>query len=310
MTTELPLFPLGSVLFPGVVLPLHIFEHRYRQLVRDLSALPEGAPRRFGVLAIKDGHEVGRGNVTALYDVGCTAEIDSIVEYEDGRFDITTTGVHRFRLEAFDDDGPYARGEVELLDEVAGPGGGGAGAGADRAVPQVPGARCRSCAGVQVGAIPELPEDPTVLSYLIGAATVLDTYEKQRLLTTRDDGRAAARRGEDPAAGDGDPEEPAVAAGGGSAAAAEPVGVRGSGRGRGVAHDLSRALSRQPSGVSACGAPEFAPGAAPGPSSPDRASGAGSHPGPAVLPRLLLVRQAAAPRSAHRRRRHAPGWNP
>ena len=183
MTTELPLFPLGSVLFPGVVLPLHIFEHRYRQLVRDLSALPEGSPRRFGVLAIKDGHEVGRGNVTALYDVGCTAEIDSIVEYEDGRFDITTTGVHRFRLEAFDDDGPYARGEVELLDEVAGP----------EAEMLAPGlgtlfrkyqSALAELRGVTVTEIPELPDDPTVLSYLIGAATVLDVYEKQRLLAT------------------------------------------------------------------------------------------------------------------------------
>jgi Lon protease-like protein len=183
VTTELPLFPLGSVLFPGVVLPLHIFEHRYRQLVRDLSALPEGAPRRFGVLAVKDGHDVGRGNATALFDVGCTAEIDSIVEYEDGRFDITTTGVHRFRLESFDEDGPYARGEVELLDEVAGP----------EAEMLAPGltalfrkyqAALSELRGVQVGSIPELPDDPTVLSYLIGAATVLDTYEKQRLLTT------------------------------------------------------------------------------------------------------------------------------
>ncbi|MEY9926143.1 Lon protease-like protein [Catenulispora sp. GP43] len=183
MTTELPLFPLGSVLFPGVVLPLHIFEHRYRQLVRDLSALPEGAPRRFGVLAVKDGHEVGRGNVTALYDVGCTAEIDSIVEYEDGRFDITTTGVHRFRLDSYDDDGPYARGEVELLDEVAGPEAEVLAPGLTALFRKYQGA-LSELRGVQVGAIPELPEDPTVLSYLIGAATVLDTYEKQQLLTT------------------------------------------------------------------------------------------------------------------------------
>lgn len=183
MTTELPLFPLGSVLFPGVVLPLHIFEHRYRQLVRDLSALPEGAPRRFGVLAMKDGHEVGRGDVMALYDVGCTAEIDSIVEYEDGRFDITTTGVHRFRLEAFDDEGPYARGEVELLDEVAGPEADVLAPGLTALFRKYQGA-LSELRGVQVGSIPELPEDPTVLSYLIGAATVLDTYEKQRLLTT------------------------------------------------------------------------------------------------------------------------------
>lgn len=189
MTTELPLFPLGSVLFPGVVLPLHIFEHRYRQLVRDLAALPEGAPRRFGVVAIKDGHtlyevggaERGRDNVGALYDTGCTAEIDSIVEYEDGRYDITTTGVHRFRLREYDGEGPYPQGVVELLDEVAGP----------EAEMLAPGlatlfrkyqdalAKIR---GVTITEIPDLPDDPTVLSYLIGAATVLDVYEKQRLL--------------------------------------------------------------------------------------------------------------------------------
>jgi len=183
VTTELPLFPLGSVLFPGVVLPLHIFEHRYRQLVRDLAALPEGAPRRFGVVAIKDGQEVGRDSVNALYDTGCTAEIDSIVEYEDGRFDITTTGVHRFRLREYDGDGPYAQGVVELMDEVAGP----------EAETLTPGigtlfrkyqSALAELRGVTVTEIPELPDDPTVLSYLVGAATVLDVYEKQRLLAT------------------------------------------------------------------------------------------------------------------------------
>jgi uncharacterized protein len=191
VTIELPLFPLGSVLFPGVVLPLHIFEPRYRQLVQELAALPEGAPRRFGVLAIRDGHtlsEVGgagaepsRDDVHALHDTGCTAEIDSITEYEDGRFDITTTGVHRFKLRDFDGGGPFPQGIVELLDEVPGP---------DAEV-LAPGATVlfrkyqdalAGLRGVRVGEIPDLPEDPTVLSYLIGAAMVLDVYEKQRLL--------------------------------------------------------------------------------------------------------------------------------
>jgi len=57
MTATMPLFPLGTVLYPGLVLPLHIFEERYRQLVRDLLAGPE--PRRFGVVAIKRGRETG-----------------------------------------------------------------------------------------------------------------------------------------------------------------------------------------------------------------------------------------------------------
>ena len=181
MTIELPLFPLGNVLFPGVVLPLHIFEPRYRLLVRELLALPEGAPRRFGVLAIRDGHEVGRDNVHALHDTGCTAEIDSVTEYDDGRFEITTTGVHRFRLREFNGEGPYPRGVVELMDEVGGP----------EAEVLAPAAAVQfrkyqealsELRGVRIAGIPELPEDPTVLSYLIGAAAVLDAFEKQRLL--------------------------------------------------------------------------------------------------------------------------------
>ena len=58
MTARLPVFPLATVLFPGLVLPLHIFEERYRALVRHLVGLPEGAPREFGVVAIQAGWEV------------------------------------------------------------------------------------------------------------------------------------------------------------------------------------------------------------------------------------------------------------
>ena len=72
----IPLFPLETPLFPGVVLPLQIFEPRYRRLVADLTALPEGAPRRFGVVAIRQGWEVEQvAPAEALYDVGCTAAV-------------------------------------------------------------------------------------------------------------------------------------------------------------------------------------------------------------------------------------------
>ena len=64
MSQLLPLFPLSTVLFPGMRLPLHIFEERYRLLVADLQAQPE--PRRFGVIAIRKGREVGAEGVTAL----------------------------------------------------------------------------------------------------------------------------------------------------------------------------------------------------------------------------------------------------
>ncbi|MHC5907252.1 LON peptidase substrate-binding domain-containing protein, partial [Streptomyces sp. S6] len=55
---RLPLFPLNSVLFPGLVLPLNVFEERYRAMMRELLKTPEDAPRRFAVVAIRDGHEV------------------------------------------------------------------------------------------------------------------------------------------------------------------------------------------------------------------------------------------------------------
>ena len=71
MGTMLPLFPLGAVLYPGMLLPLHIFEERYRQLVRDL--LDGAEPRRFGVIAIRKGRETGIDGVHSLYEIGCTS---------------------------------------------------------------------------------------------------------------------------------------------------------------------------------------------------------------------------------------------
>src|SRR6266851_678320 len=76
MGEMLPLFPLGAVLYPGMLLPLHIFEERYRQLVQDLLEGPE--PRRFGVIAIRKGRETGIDGVNglkSLYEIGCTATL-------------------------------------------------------------------------------------------------------------------------------------------------------------------------------------------------------------------------------------------
>jgi hypothetical protein len=126
----IPLFPLGTPLFPGIVLPLQVFEPRYRALVRDLLALPEGAQRRFGVVAIRQGWEVEQvAPAEALYDVGCTALLQVVRPQPDGGFAVVTVGGERFRLldvvvgsRAGDEgDGPpYLRAEVEwLADEEA-----------------------------------------------------------------------------------------------------------------------------------------------------------------------------------------------
>jgi len=185
MAATLPLFPLGSVLFPGVVLPLHIFEPRYRKLVTDLRALPEEEPRQFGVVAIRDGREVGQQSVESVYDIGCTARISALEAHEDGRFSLVTTGVQRFRLLDVDTSGPYLVGEVDYLDESSDA--------------RAEGLKTSSTAlllgyqralaglrGVRAGTISDLPDDPTVLSYLIAAAMVLDLRDKQRLLATPD----------------------------------------------------------------------------------------------------------------------------
>lgn len=121
----IPLFPLATPLFPGIVLPLHVFEPRYRRLMRDLLALPEGSNRRFfGVTAIRQGWEVERiAPAQALYDIGCTARLRVVRPQADGGFRLVTVGEDRFRLldvvvgteEA--GDPPYLRAEVEWLAE-------------------------------------------------------------------------------------------------------------------------------------------------------------------------------------------------
>ncbi|MGY1697942.1 MULTISPECIES: LON peptidase substrate-binding domain-containing protein [unclassified Geodermatophilus] len=124
----IPLFPLGTPLFPGIVLPLQVFEPRYRTLVRDLLALPEGRQRRFGVVAIRQGWEVEKvAPAEALFDVGCTALVQAVRPRPDGTFAVVAVGGERFRLldvvvgaRPGEDDReapPYLRAEVEWLAE-------------------------------------------------------------------------------------------------------------------------------------------------------------------------------------------------
>jgi Lon protease-like protein len=117
----IPLFPLGTPLFPGVVLPLQVFEPRYRRLMADLTGLPaDSGRRRFGVVAIRQGWEVERvAPAEALYDVGCTAVLRAVAPQPDGGFQVVTVGSDRFRLldVLVADDPPYLQARVEWLDE-------------------------------------------------------------------------------------------------------------------------------------------------------------------------------------------------
>jgi ATP-dependent Lon protease len=102
---RIPLFPLNVVLFPGEQLPLHIFEQRYRRMVREcLDAMTP-----FGLLlALPDG----------IVRVGCTAEILEIIKrYEDGRMAIITVGRDPFRIVRLFDQEPLLAGQIDYLDD-------------------------------------------------------------------------------------------------------------------------------------------------------------------------------------------------
>lgn len=206
-TVRLPLFPLNSVLFPGLVLPLNIFEERYRAMMRELLKTSEDEPRRFAVVAIRDGYEVaqsapglpdptatlergptagfGPDPLKAFHKVGCIADAATIRERADGTFEVLATGTNRVRLVSVDASGPFLTAELEPLPEELGDEAGALAEGVLRSFRQyqkrLAGARERSLA---TGA--ELPDEPGVVSYLVAAAMMLDTPTKQRLLQAPD----------------------------------------------------------------------------------------------------------------------------
>ena len=184
MSETLPLFPLGTVLYPGLLLPLNIFEERYRELVRDLLDGPE--PRRFGVIAIRKGRETGVDGISALYPIGCTATVREVAEQDDGRYHLLTVGTQRFRLASLDKSRPYLQGEVDLLEEEVGDE-----AAAGLAVHAVQRGfhgyveALASRESVEV-TVPELPDEPLLLSYLVAASMILDLPVRQDLLAEPD----------------------------------------------------------------------------------------------------------------------------
>ena len=175
----LPLFPLGTVLVPGLVLPLHIFEPRYRRLVADLEALPEDE-REFVVVAIREGREVGAEGARALFDIGTVATVRDIEPLDDGRFDIVTVGARRVRLGDLDTTLAYLRAETfDVAEEEGGETEPLASAVAQRFV------EYRSMFTDDDGS--SLPDDARVLSYLVAAAVVIDLPGRQALLEITND---------------------------------------------------------------------------------------------------------------------------
>lgn len=104
-TQLLPLFPLSLVLVPGMPLPLHIFEERYKEMIQDILSI-EG---EFGVVLAKDD---------GIVNIGCTAAVVNVLrKYPDGRLDLIAAGQRRFRIVSLDEDKSYLRATVEYFDD-------------------------------------------------------------------------------------------------------------------------------------------------------------------------------------------------
>lgn len=176
-TIELPLFPLNTVLFPGQLLPLHIFEERYRLMVR--HCLAQDLP--FGVVLIKRGPEVG--GTAEPHNVGTMARIIESSHLQDGTMNIVTVGVERFKIRRLLGGQPYLRGEVQSL-PMADPDDAAALAGTvSRVREQVTQyiSLISDAAGLQIQ-VDEIPSAAQQAGYLAAVTMQIDNKEKQELL--------------------------------------------------------------------------------------------------------------------------------
>ena len=183
MTTSIPIFPLNTVLYPGGLLPLKIFEQRYLDMTK--ACVRDATP--FGVCRIREGREVG---LPAVPDqLGCTALIEQWDMPHLGVFHLQTRGQHPFRImqQTTQADG-LIRAEIELLEETAG------------AIRQESFALCRRALeqiiekiGAEYFSPPLAYDDPRWTSYRLAEVLPLDLEERQGLLELRNDGERLQR---------------------------------------------------------------------------------------------------------------------
>lgn len=170
-----PQFPLGSALFPTMVLPLHVFEPRYRALVKDVLA----GDNEFGVVAIERGSEVG-GDDTR-YEVGTIAKVLESETFDDGRSEVVSVGTSRFRVTEWLPEDPYPLAEIELWPDEAP-------TTSSRSDLDGVVAKLEQCIGlaskigIGIGQLPVLSDELGVASMQITALSPLGTFDKQQLL--------------------------------------------------------------------------------------------------------------------------------
>jgi Lon protease-like protein len=179
MSVRLPLFPLNTVLFPHMPAGLHIFEERYREMMQDCQE--QGTS--FGVVAIREGLEVGR---TAFpYEVGTLAQIHEMEKLDDGGYNLVVAGTSRFRVDSLSLNRSYLVGTIRYLEDVRGD---------ERAIPELvrrvvlafgaynAGLRNLADERQEEPEERELPDDPELLSYVVAASLNIEVNRRQELL--------------------------------------------------------------------------------------------------------------------------------
>ncbi len=178
---EIPLFPLNTVLFPYAEIVVHVFEDRYREMMRHCLKFDTG----FGICLIRSGDEVG--DVPDPYMVGTYARIVSAQTYDDGRIDVKVRGERRFRIRRLDDSRPYLVGYVEPVVEAEVE---------DSPRSDALALKTRECLQEYIEssfkrldyhvAKVQLPQDATALSFLAATFLNMENIRKQHLLETTD----------------------------------------------------------------------------------------------------------------------------
>jgi Lon protease-like protein len=177
------MFPLNAVVFPGVTVPLHVFEDRYRALMHHLLRIEDPADRVFGSVAIREGYEVGDHGAQSLFRVGVRLQLAEAEARPDGTFDIVAVGRDRIRLDRLERGDLFPVGEVDDLPEPTV-------SVADELV-----GRARAIFTAYRHALSEisadpytgaLPADPTYLSWVLAACAPLPMAERQQLLEASD----------------------------------------------------------------------------------------------------------------------------
>ena len=179
------MFPLNAVLFPGVTVPLTVFEDRYRAMVHHLLRVDDPAQRLFGTVGIREGYEVGDHGAQSLYRVGVRMQLTEIEALPDGTFEVVAVGQERIRLDRLETSGPFPMGHVTEHPDPDVPV-------SDALLDQARVAFTAYRAGLaDIRSDPysgTLPRDPTYLSWTLAAVAPLPMPDRQALLEAEDAG--------------------------------------------------------------------------------------------------------------------------